>query len=454
MSARARAASLALAAMLASLAPTASAQLWSRPVTCDDCISDYYYVDQGFSQDWDCGNSTYSDHTGTDYSLRNGNFAIDQDNEVVAMAPGIVVSTQDGYYDRCTQCGGFNCGTGIGNGFANQVIINHGAHRVIYGHMKEGSVAVQQGDMVTCGQVIGFIGSSGCSTGAHLHIEPSLAAEFGVGPYRYIDPYAGECSTTTTSLWSDQGGYRVLPGSACEGQPAVPACPSDSYPIWTCMADGSGRRRCVDGVVADEACPAGCNVMPPGTDDVCELPPDGDGDGSRSDVDCDDADATRHPGVVELCGDAVDQDCSGADLACPVPEPSAGSGGIGGAAGAAAGGASGQAGAFGAPGVLEPGGSGTGGLPIGAGQVAPAPVAGGNAPLPLPQGPANRVREQAGCSVGQVAPSRPWAAGRMGVAIAGLALLGLRPRRRRGKPAHLRALGVQDQARPFQNRVK
>jgi hypothetical protein len=33
--------------------------------------------------------------------------------------------------------------------------------------------------------------------------------------------------------------------------------------------------------------------------------------------DCDDADAGVHPGAAELCGDGIDQDCSGADLACP-----------------------------------------------------------------------------------------------------------------------------------------
>ena len=42
--------------------------------------------------------------------------------------------------------------------------------------------------------------------------------------------------------------------------------------------------------------------------------PDGDGDGARASVDCDDASAAVRPGALEVVGDGIDQDCSGADL--------------------------------------------------------------------------------------------------------------------------------------------
>jgi len=43
---------------------------------------------------------------------------------------------------------------------------------------------------------------------------------------------------------------------------------------------------------------------------------DADHDGYTSAADCNDTDAAIHPGMAEICGDGVDQDCSGLDLAC------------------------------------------------------------------------------------------------------------------------------------------
>lgn len=49
--------------------------------------------------------------------------------------------------------------------------INGQTYETVYAHMKSGSRAVQVGDKVTTGQFLGWMGSTGNSTGQHLHFE-------------------------------------------------------------------------------------------------------------------------------------------------------------------------------------------------------------------------------------------------------------------------------------------
>lgn len=66
----------------------------------------------------------------------------------------------------------------------------------------------------------------------------------------------------------------------------------------------------------DQDCLGGDAVCPPVDHDI-------DNDGydaiAFGGMDCDDANAAKHPGAVDTCGDGIDQDCSGGDLACPPP---------------------------------------------------------------------------------------------------------------------------------------
>jgi murein DD-endopeptidase MepM/ murein hydrolase activator NlpD len=61
-------------------------------------------------------------------------------------------------------------GSGWGGGYGREVQIAHGGGIVsLYGHMSE--IVAQPGSFVRAGQLIGYVGSSGLSTGPHLHFE-------------------------------------------------------------------------------------------------------------------------------------------------------------------------------------------------------------------------------------------------------------------------------------------
>lgn len=59
---------------------------------------------------------------------------------------------------------------GWGKGYGNQIVIDHGGgKKTRYAHLSKFSA--NKGDVVTKGQVIGLMGSTGWSTGSHLHFE-------------------------------------------------------------------------------------------------------------------------------------------------------------------------------------------------------------------------------------------------------------------------------------------
>ncbi len=58
------------------------------------------------------------------------------------------------------------------SGYGNMILINHGdGYKTRYAHLLSGSITVSTGEYVYAGQVIGKVGSTGNSTGPHLHYE-------------------------------------------------------------------------------------------------------------------------------------------------------------------------------------------------------------------------------------------------------------------------------------------
>lgn len=88
---------------------------------------------------------------------------------VVAAADGTVIASNS----SCTHNWGKSYSCGCGGGYGNYVMISHaGGKMTVYGHLT--SLTVSTGDYVSRGQVIGYVGSTGNSTGPHLHYECRL----------------------------------------------------------------------------------------------------------------------------------------------------------------------------------------------------------------------------------------------------------------------------------------
>lgn len=88
---------------------------------------------------------------------------------VVAAADGTVIASNS----SCTHNWGKSYSCGCGGGYGNYVMISHAEGKMtVYGHLT--SLTVGTGDYVSRGQVIGYVGSTGNSTGPHLHYECRL----------------------------------------------------------------------------------------------------------------------------------------------------------------------------------------------------------------------------------------------------------------------------------------
>ena len=72
--------------------------------------------------------------------------------------------------------------------YGNYVKIKHdGGYYTLYAHLKYGTVAVNKGQRVTKGQVLGYMGNTGYSNGAHLHWEVRDKSDTRINPTPYID---------------------------------------------------------------------------------------------------------------------------------------------------------------------------------------------------------------------------------------------------------------------------
>lgn len=80
-------------------------------------------------------------------------------------------------------------------GYGNHVIINHGSgYQSLYAHLVK--IAVKEGQQVQKDTIIGFIGSTGRSTGPHLHLEIAYNGQ-KLNPRRLFEDYFGRKLAST-----------------------------------------------------------------------------------------------------------------------------------------------------------------------------------------------------------------------------------------------------------------
>lgn len=137
---------------LSAFPPAASGTSWGWPT------SSPYTITSQFKWRW--GRL----HAGIDISVGMG-------APIYSATDGTVIKTNTG----CSNNPNASCGGGYGN-YVHIKATN--GYYVIYGHMMN-NIVVRAGQNVTKGQLLGYMGNSGSSTGTHLHFQINTTDYFG-----------------------------------------------------------------------------------------------------------------------------------------------------------------------------------------------------------------------------------------------------------------------------------
>jgi len=97
-------------------------------------------------------------------------YRIDPVYKTVKLHPGLDFAAPAGTPIYATADGAVEFAGNRGDGYGNNVIINHGyGYKTLFGHMFR--IKARSGQRVKRGEVIGWVGSTGKSTGPHCHYE-------------------------------------------------------------------------------------------------------------------------------------------------------------------------------------------------------------------------------------------------------------------------------------------
>ncbi len=113
-----------------------------------------------------------------------------------------IYATADGTIGRAQWVGGYG----------KYVEINHGnAVQTRYGHLS--AMNVSPGQRIRKGDILGYMGSTGRSTGSHLHYEVRIAGE-AINPIAFLAPINGDSSRSNLLLASNTADSKAIGGPA------------------------------------------------------------------------------------------------------------------------------------------------------------------------------------------------------------------------------------------------
>jgi hypothetical protein len=147
------------------------------------------------------------------------------DQPIHSVAAGKVVEVTDGLPENVPHSGKLAIDLTWQNAGGNHVVVNIGfGLYAFYAHMRPGSVAVKEGDIVTTGQLLGHVGNTGSSSEPHLHFHiidrpqflsgqgvPYEFANFSTSPRIDIQPIANSDVVTFTALGAIQAVQNEYP---------------------------------------------------------------------------------------------------------------------------------------------------------------------------------------------------------------------------------------------------
>jgi MYXO-CTERM domain-containing protein len=187
---------------------------------------------------WACGAAERctQDHNGgshTGASAWAWDFALQDGEEIWAASAGTVTHVEKG-----STVSGCNSAYAAD---ANFVTIDHGdGTSIIYAHMQTGSIPLEVGDVVEVGDLIGKVGQTGYSCGAHLHMavqEQCGSSHCASVPAAFADIGDPEASTSYDSTNCPQCS-RVLDGGTTIVDDRDAGCLSRVTTSWWSSMEG------------------------------------------------------------------------------------------------------------------------------------------------------------------------------------------------------------------------